>query len=413
MKVFLSLVAIPILAVSMSIPEAVAVEAAGTTLVDANKTATGYFDRVIKYDWSVTKSADPTSVTINPGETKQITYKIDVTRNQTGQEDVQGVRGAISVKNGGAVATTDLAITDLVKGSSPGACGLLNSSVIISSPVSVSGNPVLDAGETGSYNYDIQFAGTAGASYRNDADITITNHAGHMGEPFGPQACTAFSIPSDPTVTYEDATAMLTDTINCPSGFTCTPLTDNGPWDLTDNATKTVTVDVTNSSDVCNQQLQLINIAKVVEGTTKEERTNDAHVAINTDACVPQVTGCTFTQGYWKTHPEAWPVNSLTMGGYSYTKTELLSILNTPVKGNGLIALAYQQIAALLNTENGASAPQQIGTAITSANNLMATTGKVPPVGQGYLPTSQTSYLTGVLDSYNQGLATGGPLHCE
>jgi hypothetical protein len=275
---------------------------------------------------------------------------------------------------------------------------------------------VLDAGnpgETGFYNYDIQFAGTAGASYRNDADITIINHAGQVGDPFGPQACTDFSIPSTPTVTYEDATATLSDTFNCPTGFTCNPVTDNGPWDLTDSATKTVTVDVTNSN-ICNvQNIQLINTAKVVEGTTKRESVSDANVAINTAPCKPVITGCTSTQGYWKTHPN-WPVPSLTMGGNSYTKTELLSILNTPVKGNGLIALAYQQIAALLNIAGGASAPSQIGVAISSANALMATAnGKVPPSGLGYLTTSQTSYLTGVLDSYNQGLATDGPLHCQ
>lgn len=41
-----------------------------------------------------------------------------------------------------------------------------------------------------------------------------------------------------------------------------------------------------------------------------------------------RITGsCTYTQGYWKTHPEAWPVDSLFLGNRFYNKNELLSIL--------------------------------------------------------------------------------------
>src|SRR5262249_11815529 len=42
---------------------------------------------------------------------------------------------------------------------------------------------------------------------------------------------------------------------------------------------------------------------------------------------------CPLTQGYWKNHPNAWPVNSLMLGSQSYTKAELLAILNTPSGG--------------------------------------------------------------------------------
>src|SRR5678810_970304 len=46
---------------------------------------------------------------------------------------------------------------------------------------------------------------------------------------------------------------------------------------------------------------------------------------------------CTLTQGYWKNHPDAWPVSSLKLGTHTYTKDELIAILKTPVMGNGLI----------------------------------------------------------------------------
>ena len=34
---------------------------------------------------------------------------------------------------------------------------------------------------------------------------------------------------------------------------------------------------------------------------------------------------CPLTQGYWKNHSNAWPVNSLTLGSQTYTKAELLT----------------------------------------------------------------------------------------
>lgn len=119
-------------------------------------------------------------------------------------------------------------------------------------------------------------------------------------------------------------------------------------------------------------------------------------------------TGCTLTQGYWKNHPSDWPVSSLTLGTVSYTKDQLLTILKTPVKGNGLISLAHQLIAAKLNIASGASGGA-ITSAITDADNLIG--GKViPPVGSGFLSTASTAGLTGSLDNFNNGIS--GPGHC-
>ena len=62
---------------------------------------------------------------------------------------------------------------------------------------------------------------------------------------------------------------------------------------------------------------------------------------------------CPLTQGYWKNHPNAWPVNSLMLGSQTYTKAELLNILNTPVGGDASLNLAHQLIAAKLNIAAG------------------------------------------------------------
>ena len=74
---------------------------------------------------------------------------------------------------------------------------------------------------------------------------------------------------------------------------------------------------------------------------------------------LPQTSGCVPAafqkfvarggQGYWKNHPEKWPTQTLTLGGISYTKTQLINILKTPVQGDATYTLAYQLIAAKLN----------------------------------------------------------------
>ena len=119
--------------------------------------------------------------------------------------------------------------------------------------------------------------------------------------------------------------------------------------------------------------------------------------------------GCTLTQGFWKNHPNQWPVSILTLGTVSYTKVELLSILGTPVRGNGLLSLAHQLIAAKLNIANGAD-PSAVAAAIAAADALIGSL-EVPPVGGGYLDPDLTGGLTTTLDNYNKGLI--GPGHCD
>ncbi|HWU38885.1 MAG TPA: hypothetical protein VN203_14645, partial [Candidatus Acidoferrum sp.] len=87
----------------------------------------------------------------------------------------------------------------------------------------------------------------------------------------------------------------------------------------------------------------------------------------------------------------------------TYAEPQLLAILGRPVRGNGLVSLAYQLIAAKLNHANGASVPTQVATAITQADALIGAM-VIPPIGTDFLAPSQTSGLTTILDNYNNGL---------
>ena len=133
----------------------------------------------------------------------------------------------------------------------------------------------------------------------------------------------------------------------------------------------------------------------------------------------PPGGGCTYTQGYWKTHgPEGcangnneneWPVSSLVLGTVTYTDVQLCNIFKKSVGGNGLISLAHQLIAAKLNVANG-SAPASISSTIAAADALIGGL-VIPPVGSGSLSPSATSSLTEQLTKYNEGQI--GPGHCR
>jgi len=113
------------------------------------------------------------------------------------------------------------------------------------------------------------------------------------------------------------------------------------------------------------------------------------------------------TQGFWKTHPEAWPVGCtpMNLGTVSYTKTELLAIFNTPANGNGLISLAHQLIATKLNICNGSN-PTNIAATVAAADAQIGGL-VVPPSGSGFLTPGSTSGNTNTLDDYNNGIIPG------
>jgi len=130
-------------------------------------------------------------------------------------------------------------------------------------------------------------------------------------------------------------------------------------------------------------------------------------ISCATQACVPP-HDCTYTQGFWKTHANAWPLTSLTLGSVTYTQSQLLEILNNPAQGNGLVILAHQLIAAKLNIANGAD-PADAAPAIADADAMIGSL-VISPVGNDYLPSGQTSELVEALTEYNEG--TIGPGHC-
>ncbi len=63
----------------------------------------------------------------------------------------------------------------------------------------------------------------------------------------------------------------------------------------------------------------------------------------------PGVSG----HGYWKNHPDAWPVDSLMIGGRSYTKAQIIAILRMGEKGDKTKHMLRELVAAKLNVAAG------------------------------------------------------------
>jgi hypothetical protein len=80
---------------------------------------------------------------------------------------------------------------------------------------------------------------------------------------------------------------------------------------------------------------------------------------------------CNYTPGYWKNHPENWPAMEMTLGGRTYDQVALLAIMDTPVRGDATVILAYHLIAAKLNVLSGSD--PSINGAIAEADALLTT----------------------------------------
>jgi uncharacterized repeat protein (TIGR01451 family) len=117
-------------------------------------------------------------------------------------------------------------------------------------------------------------------------------------------------------------------------------------------------------------------------------------------------TSCVLAANKWGAQ-RIWPVTSMKLGTVSYTEAQLRVILGSSVRGNGLVELAKQLIAAKLNFAMGASAPDFVST--IAAADAMIGSRVVPPVGSGFLATSLTNALASKLGSFNTGSKNAGP----
>ena len=111
----------------------------------------------------------------------------------------------------------------------------------------------------------------------------------------------------------------------------------------------------------------------------------------------------TGTPGYWKNHAEAWPVQTITVGGVTYTKAQAIAWLGRVGKDK-TTTMFSSLVPAMLNVMIGNDGSCVMST-ITAANAWMAAYG---PVGSN-VAASSTAWTQGEplhrqMDAYNNGL---------
>ncbi|RNC67961.1 MAG: hypothetical protein ED859_12155 [Desulfuromonadales bacterium] len=114
------------------------------------------------------------------------------------------------------------------------------------------------------------------------------------------------------------------------------------------------------------------------------------------------MAGCVRSPGYWKNHPEAWPVQTIIIGGHTYTKNEAIAIMDKPVAGDKTYTMFPALVSAKLNVLSGANATC-IADTIAAADSWMFKY----PVGSGVKGDSDAwkmgEPLYMKLDQYNNG----------
>jgi len=113
----------------------------------------------------------------------------------------------------------------------------------------------------------------------------------------------------------------------------------------------------------------------------------------------------TGTPGYWKNHPDAWPVDEITIGGVSYTKEEAIALMKEDDKKDKTLTMFNALVAAKLNVLIG-NDDSCIADTIIAADAWMEDYG---PAGIGVKaggknsPWREGEPLSLELDRYNNG----------
>jgi hypothetical protein len=223
------------------------------------------------------------------GDSGTSQYKVSVTKST--DSDRYFVSGQVCVTNGGDEATQNLKIADRVQykiGAGPYTDLPGATQTITPEQLDPHTGPVC-------YQYKIYFTPVAGATYRNVAKVSITNHSGNMGEEYGPEPKYGFTLPGTPDTLINDK-IHVTDT-NRPS---------DPPWEFTN--TGSVTYDETFTCDA--HQGKRSNSATI----TETQQSDDASVTVNCYALeVKKTAQPSFTRKYTWTIKKSADESSLTL----------------------------------------------------------------------------------------------------
>ena len=368
--------------------------------LDVTKTAKATVKRT--WSWDVAKTASETALTLRQGQSYGVNYGVTVSAASADRD--RTVTGTITATNATGVAATVTGVSDLL------------GSVSVVPDCGVTINPVapytLAAGGTLTCTY----------SYMND-DSTVLPGTGvntatvmTSGQVKGGVATAPWDFAASTLSAELDECVSLTDTLEGDLGTVCAADLVNGSktfayaLDMKDYATECGENVVANTATTTTNDGQIVNSA--------------SHTVAVTVDCV---TGCTLTQGYWKTHSsygparydETWALVGAGVGAgigsgtgadtpFYRSGKSYYGVLWTPPAGSAYYVLAHQFIAATLNVLAEAD-ETVVAQDLATARAFFASTAPTTVLSK----TQQAGLkaLAGRLDAYNNGAT--GPGHCD
>jgi hypothetical protein len=386
---------------STSIPVSASVMVTCNSL-EVTKTALTSFDRT--YKWTINKTSDQTDVTLDLGKTMVVKYKIIV--DVVAQDSNWAVAGKITIHNPADIPAIINSVADLV---SPDIAVTIDCGKDLTFPYS------LAAGSDLNCNYSTALPD--GTERTNTAMAALQNFA--YNQWLEPTDSGMTEFPGSTEVTFgqpknvSDRCVQVKDDKGGDFGQICAG-TDT-PFEKTYSLT-------IGPYNICGNY-KFENIASLF---TIPAGKDDIALLISDDTWSVNVnvpcSGCTLTQGYWKTHSkygpapydDAWALvpdadGKLTGEDTVFFKSDLswYEVLWTaPKKGNAYYILAHQYIAAVLNQLNGSDTTQV-------KDLIQEATGLFNKYGPDDFPSDVRSRfieIASILDQFNNGML--GPGHC-
>ena len=358
--------------------------------VEVRKTAHTSFTR--KYNWTIDKVGDQTSLTLALGQQFLVNYSVTV--DATFEDSAWAVDGKIYVHNPDPTYPAILTgVTDEISG-----FGAVGVDCGVTFPYELAPGATLECAYTTPLPDNIQRLNTA---------TVTTDPSSKIGGGSG----TADVIFGEPTYLVDE----------------CIEVGDNRYGYLgdcyNDETPKTFNYSVYVGPFSACGVYEYTNTAWFVSNDTGATGSDSWTISVN----IPCSRGCTLTQGYWKTHSiygpapadEDWyKIGDFDKDGISEGPDETFFLSGqtwyevfwtTPAGGNAYYILAHQYMAARLNIANGASIPLKVNSTLNAASNFFRT--KTPDSLLTKAVRNQATSWANTLDQYNNGLL--GPGHCS
>ena len=357
-----------------------------------------FASRVEARRWTIAKTSQPISLTLEVGETAEVKYTVTIDADEPPVASAWLVTGSITVTNPSATAAV---IADLVDVISP--APNIPAQVACEEKLPFE----LEAGETLLCEYAAELPDSS------DRLNTVTVTAGapdEAGRGSGPepetQTCTATADVrfTEGEVIVIDECVKVSDNVGGKLGRVCAA--DQLPRVFT--YTRTV-----GPFAVCGTQ-ELTNTASYTTADTRASGTVTHTLTIDTPC-----DGCVDGHGYWKNHADkpdkydsAWdmvgaggPATPFYLSGKNW-----LDVLETSSnEGNAYYILAQQFAATKLNLWRGAPGTNEVNEAVAAAEAYF--TAKPPEPEPADPQRAELIEIAGLLDEYNNGDV--GPPKCD